>query len=105
MRHTVWALQPLRAHARAKAVKRACPPNPLSGPNPPRPFWPKLDRCPVSSVGFSALVDQAARSINLSCPTNAKAQTNSEFMINLKTATAVSSDVLVTLLRADEVIA
>jgi hypothetical protein len=45
------------------------------------------------------LVDQAAPSINLSCPANAKASTNSELMINLKTATAVSLDVPVTLLR------
>jgi hypothetical protein len=50
------------------------------------------------------LVDQAARSINLSCPANAKAPTNSGLMINLKTATAVSPDVPVTSLRADEVI-
>ena len=48
------------------------------------------------------LVDQAARSINLSWPANAKAPTNSELMISLKTATAVSPDVPVTLLHADE---
>jgi hypothetical protein len=51
------------------------------------------------------LVDQAARSINLSCPANAKAPDQLRTReINLKTATAVSPDVLVTLLRADEVI-
>jgi hypothetical protein len=45
------------------------------------------------------LVDQAPRSINLSCPANAKVPTNSELMINLKTATAVSPNVPMTLLR------
>ena len=50
-------------------------------------------------------LDQAARSINLSCPANAKAPDQLRTReIKLKTATAVSPDVLVTLLRADEVI-
>jgi len=47
--------------------------------------------------------DQAAWAINLSCPANAKATTNSELMINLKTATAVSPDVLVSLLPDDRI--
>jgi hypothetical protein len=47
---------------------------------------------------------QAARPISLSCPANAKGLTNSELMTNLNTATAVSPDVPMALLRADEVI-
>jgi hypothetical protein len=50
------------------------------------------------------LVDQAVPPINLNCPALQRPPTNSEHMINLKTATAVSPDVPVTLLRADVVI-